>query len=518
VGGPPNQPNPLYLRPALTPRSASLTEAAAFLHMLADGLGTPLNVVLPDQIEENAARFDTVLRRHRLGGRVFFAHKASASSALLRRLAATPSSVDVASLQELQHALACGFTPDRITATGPKDPAFRYLGARVGVTFHVDGQDELEALAALARTHALAPVRVLLRLSGFPSRGVRRLTRRSRFGTPVARVPLLLEAVERCGDAIELLGVGYHLDTVSLDEKALALEGCVQVMDACRARGLRPRVVDIGGGFGVSYLAEAGQWEAYTSELVRAVLAARPPLAWGNHGYGLRNEGGTLAGGLGLYPAYREVAGPAYLDELLGMRGPALGRPLATLLLENLYDLHVEPGRALADQCGLTLARVLEVRREEAGKGPDVWWVRLDLNAGDCPLEDHGILVDPLVVPDPARGSGPGPGQAPSGPVGVHLFGNLCLESDLITRRLVFLPRLPVEGDLLCFANTAGYCMDFGAHEAERRPRARKVALTSATGEEGDAWQWRLDTHYWPLAQDAAAHHAGRSRQEEASS
>ncbi|MCA1218621.1 Y4yA family PLP-dependent enzyme [Streptomyces sp. 8L] len=502
--------------------SASLTEAAAFLHTLADGLGTPLNVVTPDQIAENAARFEAVLRRHRLGGGVFFAHKASASSALLRRLAATPSSVDVASLEELQHALACGFTPDRITATGPKDPAFRYLGARVGVTFHVDGQSELEALAGLVRDHGLAPVRVLLRLSGFPSAGVRRLVRRSRFGTPVADLPGLLDAVERCGDAVELLGVGYHLDTVSLDEKALALEGCVKAMDACRARGLRPRVVDIGGGFGVSYLAEAGQWEAYTTELIRAVLATRPPLAWGNHGYGLRNESGTLAGGLGLYPAYREVAGPAYLDELLAMRAPSLGRPLATLLLENLYDLRVEPGRALADQCGVTLARVLETRRDTEG-GAGLWSVRLDLNAGDCPLEDHGILVDPLIVPRPRPDSGPGAGgrgtEEPraGGPVAVHLYGNLCLESDLLTKRQVFLPRLPDPGDLLCFVNTAAYCMDFGAHEAERRPRARKVAATRAAGERDGAWRWCLDTQYWPLAVEAVAHHAGTNRQEEAS-
>ncbi|GAA3712530.1 Y4yA family PLP-dependent enzyme [Streptomyces tremellae] len=506
MGGPQNQPNPLCLRPALAPRAASLTRAAPFLHTLADGLGTPLNAVLPEQIAENAARFEAVLRRHRLGGGVFFAHKASASSALLRRLAATGSSVDVASVEELQHALACGFTADRIAATGPKDPAFRWLGARVGVTFHVDGQEELEALAALVRAHALRPVRVLLRLSGFPSSGVRRLTRRSRFGTPVAGLPVLLDALERCGNAVELLGVGYHLDTVSLDEKALALEGCVKAMDACRARGLRPRVVDIGGGFGVSYLAEAGQWEAYTTELIRAVLADRPPLTWGNHGYGLRNEGGTLAGGLALYPGYREVAGPAYLDELLSMRAPSLGRTLSTLLLENLYDVYAEPGRALADQCGVTLARVLEVRRWDTAQDGGAWAVRLDLNAGDCPLEDHGILVDPLLVP---RGDA---GEGAREPVGAYLFGNLCLESDLITKRLVTLPGLPSPGDLLCFANTAAYCMDFGAHEAQRRPRARKVAVE----EDGGAWRWRLDTHYWPSEAAAPAHGGGSDPREEA--
>ncbi|WP_051839972.1 alanine racemase [Streptomyces sp. NRRL F-5126] len=520
---------PLYLHPRLAPRSASLTGSTAFLHALADGLGTPLNVVIPEQIAENAARFDEVFRHHRLKGTTLFAHKASASSALLRRLAATGASVDVSSLQELQHALASGFTADRIVATGPKDPAFCWLAARVGVTFHVDSREELEALVRLARTDGTPRVRVLLRLSGFPSAGVRRLTRRSRFGTPVAGVPQLLDAVERYPDAVELLGVGYHLDTTDLQEKALALEGCVKVMDMCRARGLGPRVVDTGGGFGVSYLAEAAQWEAYTTELTRAVLAQRPPLTWQNHGYGLRNEGGTLAGGLGLYPAHRAVAGPAYLDELLRTRAPSLGRPLATLLQEHLYDVYAEPGRALADQCGITLARVLEVRRDDEDPGgvhehSGAWQVRLDMNAGDCPLEDHGILIDPLLVP---RASGPSGGPVPfagghsadpgaggDGPVGVYLFGNLCLESDLITKRLVFLPRLPAQGDLLCFANTAGYCMDFGAHEAEQRPRARKVAVLPGATEAGP--RWRIDADYWPLPSDEETHQAGASRQEEA--
>lgn len=51
-------------------------------------------------------------------------------------------------------------------------------------------------------------------------------------------------------------------------------------------------------------------------------------------------------------------------------------------------------------------------------------------------------------------------------------------------------------GDLLCFANTAGYCMDFSATWAERRPPAIKVAAYQHEGR----WHWSLDDHYWPTA------------------
>ncbi|MFE5813934.1 Y4yA family PLP-dependent enzyme [Streptomyces sp. NPDC056479] len=490
---------PLFLAPRLESRLRSLLDSPDLLHTLTDALGSPLNVVVPDQLADNLRQFRAVYDAHHLGGQVFLAHKANRSSALLRRLAATDAGVDVASLGELQHALGAGLTPDRITATGPKNPEFLWLAARTSVTVSLDTRGELEQLATLVRKHDLRRTRVLLRLAGFEASGVRVLTRRSRFGTAVGESAPLLEAVERDADVLDLVGVAYHLDTTSPTEKAVALEGCLRVLEECRSRGLRPRAVDIGGGFGVDYLADGGQWERYTTELTEAVLGIRPPLTYGGHGYGLRNEAGTLRGTLGLYPAHRPVAGARYLDELLAHPAASLGgRPLAALLLEHLYDLHTEPGRALLDQCGLTLTKVLEVRDPEDG-GP--LHLRLAAKADDVALEDHGVLMDPVVVPgDRASGGSPRGGLPDAGhdtgtePVAVHLFGSLCLESDLITRRTVFLPHRPAPGDLLAFANTAGYCMDFHATRAQHQPAARKVAAW----QEGDRWRWCLDDQYWP--------------------
>ncbi|SOD62963.1 diaminopimelate decarboxylase [Streptomyces zhaozhouensis] len=480
---------PLFLEPRLEPPLRALLAAPDLLHELVDALGSPLNVVLPEVVASNVEAFRAVYRRHRLQGRICFAHKANASSALVRRLADTEAGLDAASVAELSHALGAGFAPDRVVATGPKDPDFLWLAARAGVTVHVDAPAELADLVRLVRARGLPRVRVLLRLSGFASEGVRLLTRRTRFGTPAGAVGELLDLCARERDAVELLGVGYHLDTTGLEEKALALESCVLVLDEARARGLDPRVVDVGGGFGASYLADGRQWERYTTALTDAVLGRRPPLTWGGHGYGLRNEGGTVRGRLTLYPAHRPVAGPGYLDELLNTPAPGLGRPLAEVLLEHLYDLWVEPGRSLVDQCGLSLARVVDVRATEDGTR----LVRLAMTAGDVSLEEHGVLTDPVLVP--RAGAADPPGDGDDRPVGVHLVGDLCLESDLVTRRTVFLPRLPDRGDLLAFANTAGYCMDFRAHRAQMRPGARKVAA----GRRPDgAWWWSLDERYWP--------------------
>jgi diaminopimelate decarboxylase len=488
---------PLYLKPRVEEPLAALLADAAFLHALADGLGSPLNLLVPDRAVENAERFLAVHRRHRLGGRVFFAHKANRSSALLRRLAAAEDAVgvDVASVAELQHALACGFTAGRVMATGPKDVEFLWLAARVGVTVNVDSPGEVDRLAALVRAHGLAPVPVLLRLSEFEppggaaGAGPRVLSRRSRFGTPLGEADALLATVARHRDAVRLTGVGYHLDTVGLTEKVRALERCIMTMDACLSHGLTPRVVDAGGGFGVGYVAEAAEWDGFTTALSDAVRGARPPLTWGAHGYGLRAEHGTVRGSAALYPAHRPVAGPDYLDELLRQPTPSFARPAATLLLEHLHELYTEPGRALVDQCGLSLARVVEVRAPSGGRTGHV--VRLAANSGDISLEEHGVLVDPVLVPRPPDGREPDA----AAPVPVYLAGNLCLEADLLTRRQVFLPRLPRPGDLLAFVNTAGYAMDFRAHRAQRQPTARTVAVERR----GDGWRWRPDEDYWPV-------------------
>jgi diaminopimelate decarboxylase len=496
---------PLYLRPRLQGELAELLAGPDLAHDLVRALGSPLNVVLPERIAANVKAFQDIHRVHQLRGEVYFAHKANRSSALVRRLAATPGRIDVASVGELQHALGAGFTPQQVMATGPKTREFGWLAARSGITVNLDSPGELDDLVGLVRGHRLPPVPVLVRLAAFTSAGTTVLSRPSRFGTPAAEADRLLQKIAEARDAVEFVGVAYHLDTIGLAEKATALEVCLAVLAGAYRYDLHPRVVDIGGGFGVNYLADGAQWEAWTSELAQAVLGRRTELTWGGHGYGWRAEAGTLRGALGLYPAYRPSSGPRYLDELLGTAAGGMGgRTLATLLQEHLYDLWVEPGRSLVDQAGAVLTRVLEVRPGSGG----AQLVRLDCNASDISLEEHGVMMDPLLLParpDAASTSGPGvsgsgasdPGVSGPGTSGhpVYLLGNLCLEADLITRRMVFLPALPEVGDLLVFPNTAGYFMDFNADQALHQP----VARTVAAWRDGPRWRWCLDDQYWPL-------------------
>src|SRR5690606_24472019 len=62
--------DPLYLDPAVRGELLRLLENPQLLHSWTAAFGSPLNVVLPDEIATNAARFADVLIRHRIRGEV----------------------------------------------------------------------------------------------------------------------------------------------------------------------------------------------------------------------------------------------------------------------------------------------------------------------------------------------------------------------------------------------------------------------------------------------------------------
>ncbi|MEI7057500.1 alanine racemase [Nocardioides sp. CCNWLW239] len=409
--------------------------------------GSPLHVVFPQVMAENAAALEQVLSGHGVPHEVFYAHKVNASRALLAEAYAAGLGVDVASSAELDRALAAGFAPDRIEATGPKSPAFIERIAALGVTANADDLWELDRLSDAVPDGSTVPV--LLRLSGFASPAVPP----SRFGIDLADTGAALEAVRRA-PGLDLRGVAFHLDTADPAARVDALTEAMVVVAAAHRNGLRPSVIDIGGGFRQRFVDDPVPFQRYAQ-----ALATPGDLVWPGH----------------------DVAAPA--AHKYGNHHPATDvlerfltaeierRPVAEVLRECLLTLWIEPGKALVDHAGVTLASVL-YRKRAAGRD----LVVLDLSRNQIAPADQEVLVDPILVDpalvDPALVDGrrERPGD------GFFLAGRLCLESDLISRRKVFLDSEPVSGDVLAFVNTAAYQMDLSASAAAGHPPPPKVA------------------------------------------
>ena len=90
--------NTLKLTPRVHPVVKDFIAQDDLLEELTRVIGSPLNILFPDIIVENKQHFENVLAKHSIRGRVYFAHKANRSRALLKRLSTSPSAyVDVAS-------------------------------------------------------------------------------------------------------------------------------------------------------------------------------------------------------------------------------------------------------------------------------------------------------------------------------------------------------------------------------------------------------------------------------------
>ncbi|MEU4344661.1 decarboxylase [Nocardia sp. NPDC023852] len=451
--------------------------------------GSPAHLIFPQVYSENLAtlraELDSRLPRHR----ICYAHKVNQARAFVRTAEHAGIAIDVASPYEFARAVGAGFTPTRIEVTGPKGEAFLRDLVGCGATVNVDNLWELRRIIELAEESARVPV--LLRVSGFDAGQV------SRFGVPLAHLPQAFDLLSTQRSRITFLGFAFHLDSGDLGERVRAIDACLAAVERAYDWGLAPSVLDIGGGFRQVFTADAERFDAYVLALRESLLGRGEPMSWSSNTFGYHIAGGAVHG----TPVFHKYANtvPAsgmladLLDAPLERHG---GRTVANVVGENLLELWLEPGKALVDHAGVTVATVEFVK--ELADGTVL--VNVDLSRDSVTPADQEVMVDPIVLP--GAGGEPAPAGCPtashaiaeSGPVGVYFAGRLCLERDLITNHKVWLPERPRPGDLVVFPNTAAYHMDLSAASASMHPLTAKLAVSRHSS----GFQVVGDTDYEP--------------------
>jgi len=448
--------------------------------------GSPLHVAFPDVFAENVTAFEQVLADAGLSYRIWYAHKANQAGAFVRAALDEGISIDVASPGELASAFRAGFPPDRVEATGPKGQAFLAALSGAGVTVNADNPWELSEIIRRARGSRGNGQRtpVLVRLSGFgasPDRAPRRV---SRFGVPAGCFGALIGPLREARDVVDFRGLSFHLDSSETGEKVQAVEECLTLLEQCWAAGLAPRVLDIGGGFRQAFTADPAAFEAYTQALRRGLAGRGQPLTWGGNMLGYRYENGQIRGVPVFHKYGNAVPGSGFLRELLDspLSGQG-GRTVAQVLRETMIELWVEPGKALVDHAGLTLASV-----EFATPAHDeTFLVSLDISRDKICPADQEVMLDPVLI---CRSAPDGPDRPGARPACVFFAGNLCLERDMVFNHLTFLDRVPGPGDIVAFVNTAGYQMDLSASGALMQRMPGKVVVHAG----GAGFTVRADT------------------------
>jgi diaminopimelate decarboxylase len=213
-----------------------------------------------DLLDARARRFQSTfdaIRPH-----VAYALKANALPALLRRLARLGLGADVVSRGEIHLALLAGFAESGmvVNGNGKGEDELDWVVSHAPHSVNVDSLEELAALERRAQA-AGARVRTVVRLNpGVETSGHPHVATGgpdAKFGLPPREA---LEALRRgaASKALRADGIHVHVGSQLTDSHPLdrALDQALELRDRAARSGVRIRMLNLGGGFGVDYAAE----------------------------------------------------------------------------------------------------------------------------------------------------------------------------------------------------------------------------------------------------------------------
>jgi diaminopimelate decarboxylase len=361
------------------------------LRELADEFGTPAYVVDEAALRARAREYRDELAARWPDSLAIFASKASPCTAVLRAVAEEGLGCDVAGAGELVHALAGGVDPALIYLHGnakSDEDLERAIDAGVG-TVVIDNLDDVDRLERLVRGEQAVLVRVIPGVRPETHAAVATGQEDSKFGLAPADARRAIERL-RGSDRLRLDGLHVHIGSQILDAAPFG-----EAVAALAAYGEFP-VYDFGGGLGARYTYDD-----------------RPP----------------------------SVA--EYLDVLVGA---------AREHLPSSARLVIEPGRSLVARAGVTVYRVVTVKRGART------FVAVDGGMADnLEVSLYGQRFEATVVDRVGEGER------------VDLVGRHCESGDVLSAGVAL--RQPRVGDVVAVPATGAYCYTMrNGYNGARRP------------------------------------------------
>jgi diaminopimelate decarboxylase len=376
---------------------------------IAQAVGTPVYVYSTATLERHYRVFAGALAGHpQLGAPLLaYAVKANSNVSVLRTLGALGAGADTVSEGEIRRALAAGIDARRIVFSGVGKTADEIAFAlEVGVAqINVESEPELDLISAIAAARGARPALVIRVNPDIGAGGHAKISTgrsESKFGVSISEAERLYAKAAR-DPHLRLVGVACHIGSQITDLAPMeAAFGLMRdLVGRLRAQGLAVTHLDLGGGLGVPYF---NQPDPPTPQAF-AAMAAR------------------VVGGL-------DVA------------------------------LTFEPGRVIAANAGVLLARVLHVHARPEGRR----FLVLDAAMNDLvrpAMYDAYHDIRPVVA-------------RPGEPVVYDVVGPVCETGDTFTRGRP-LPPLAA-GDLVAFMSAGAYGAVMSS-EYNTRPLAPEVLV-----------------------------------------
>ncbi len=230
------------------------------LEEIAERYGTPFYLYDLDCVRE---RVDFVRRAFSGKVEVFYAVKANSNLELLRALRSEVDGLDVSSAGEIEQSLLAGYPPEALSFAGPGKTGDELRGALergVGI-LSVESLRELREIASIASsmgTKANVAVRInpdfLVKEFAIKMGG-----KATQFGVDEEALGPVADVLRRNRETLHFLGIHVYAGTQCMDAEAIArnMRHTLDLAERVSAEyGIGCRLVNLGGGFGVSYYEE----------------------------------------------------------------------------------------------------------------------------------------------------------------------------------------------------------------------------------------------------------------------
>lgn len=243
---------------------------------LAKKHGTPIYIYSKSFLSAKCDELQKAFHSHPT--RACFALKANPNPQLIRILFKKGFGADVVSLGELERALQAGANPNAIVFSGvgkKRNELERAIELGL-LSINVESIQELEVLGQLSKKHG-KEVAISLRMN--PNINVKTNPYiatglyKTKFGLPENQIPDALSVLKKY-PVLKLRGLSCHLGSQikSVKPYEQSAKRLVHLADSLKEMGFSIELLDLGGGFGVSYQGEKVPTIAQYSKTILSVL------------------------------------------------------------------------------------------------------------------------------------------------------------------------------------------------------------------------------------------------------